>query len=165
MSSDQTGSEQAGYGCLILLVIGVFGSVIIQVIQALITLSIIGGIGFLIYKLIVFDQKTGNITRFFENITDGVNNSMERRQGRVHYLKEQKMHYLPQGQEDQLLSKIGKLVDVMEGMNKKLDKQEDKFKELEESLDQRIRIAIEAYDKRQKNKVLDDLFTNQNQKS
>ena len=156
-----TDSEQAGYGCLILLVIGVFGSVIIQVIQALITLAIIGGIGFLIYKLIIFDQRTGNITCFFENMTDGINNAMERQQNRprVHYLEQQKVQQLPAGQQDELLTSLGKLANVIEEMNKKLDLQDNKFKELEESLDQRIEIAIDNRLKREKEATLNNYFT------
>lgn len=75
MSKESTENENlAGAGCGILALTVFGGAVIIQVLHTImytvIVLGAVGGTGFLIYRLSVYDKRTGNLTAWFERTFD-----------------------------------------------------------------------------------------------
>jgi len=71
MFSQKNESENiAGIGCLMLALIVFGGTVIIQVLHTVmyfvVIVGAVGGLGFLIYKINVYDKRTGNLTAWFE---------------------------------------------------------------------------------------------------
>ena len=69
-----TDDNQAAIGCVMLALVIFGGAVIIQVLHTImyfvVIVGAVGGIGFLIYKANIYDQRTGNITAWAERTFD-----------------------------------------------------------------------------------------------
>ena len=101
MSTSQNKEEDKGtVGCLMLALIVFGGGIIIQVLQTLMMFAIIGGIGFALYRLYVYDQRTGNLTAWAERNF----NLNKEEEGEPHWLEqENEAKALPPASEQQLL--------------------------------------------------------------
>ena len=70
----ENSDNQAFIGCGMLALIVFGGTVIIQVLHTVmytvVVLGAVGGVGYLVYKINIYDNRTGNITAWFERTFD-----------------------------------------------------------------------------------------------
>lgn len=123
MSINNTNSEDKGeIGCLILALLIFGGGILIQLLQTLIIVAIIGGIGFALYRLYVYDQRTGYITSWFEE-TFNLDRPQKRQQKKKGKKKKKKKKKLAAQQQQLLLE--SKIVDTLGSLQQEVDSLQD----------------------------------------
>ncbi len=137
--------DKSTLGCLMIIGLGIFGSIIIQVLYAIATLAVIGGIFYGIYYL---ESRNGFFTNLFDYFNDLIDSnrsqtqhSRTERRSRHHRETER----LAEGKHDELLNSIGVLIGKMGDVTDTVKQNSAAIKKLQDDLPT---IIDEAVDKK-----------------
>ena len=145
-------SDQAGYGCMIMFLAIFVIPQLIDLINTLVPLAILAGIGFCVFKLLQYDQRTGNVTAYFER-TFNLNGS-----------RENDTIQLEQGADETygLPEPDSEVLEQLEVFRKKLEDLETENRGLREKQKTEIYEAIRLYadeiDKKNKDAIFSKIF-------
>ena len=146
-------TDAAEAGCLKIIgwiaLIVVAQQVLFSLLPIIIGGAFLGGIGFLFYRVVLYDNRTGNITSYIENLFNIPNSKKKTLQ-----IPEKKTAALEAGQEE--------IDNKLELIKEKLDELEGKNHVLQEEQQEAIKNTIQQYEekltKKSEQKVLENLF-------
>lgn len=150
MSTNNNQSEKADLGCIILIAFIVAPFVLTYLFVALIPYIIVGMLGFTLWQVYVYNERTGNITRYFEEKYNLVKDAINEAENE-YKLEDDKISGLPNEKENEL-ENLRKKVESLELENRQ--EREKRQKDIKEALYQ-YRTDIKQNQKKQ---VLNDIF-------
>lgn len=139
--SPKFSGEWGQIGCIAIILLLILPFVV----QAMFPFLLIGGIGFFLYRLFIYETQTGNVTRWFER------DKKPKKEGNTQTLDydERKGLYVPKD-------------DLLQQMKDKIDKLELDNRQMRESQKEKITLAIkqqtEQINTNQKKQILDNIF-------
>lgn len=152
MSNNNNNSGDKGeIGCVILALIIFGGGILIQVLQTLIMVAIVGGIGFGLYRLFVYDQRTGNITSWFEE-TFKVDTGRKKRKKKGKKKKKKKL-----AAQKQSLLESG-IVDKLDTLHEEVTVLRQENENLKGAADEAVRKYADTADRKAKEDLLRNVY-------